>query len=165
MESPMNCPCGAAAEYAACCEPIIKGVRPAVTAEELMRARYSAYTQVEVDFIQESLHPDARSDSDPAGARDWAENSTWHGLEVLNTEAGGPGDDAGKVEFIASYTYDGQDKQYREVAEFERVEGHWYFRGGRPAVKQPIVRDEPKIGRNDACPCGSGRKYKRCCGA
>jgi SEC-C motif-containing protein len=165
MESPMNCPCGAAADYAACCEPIIKGARPAVTAEELMRARYTAYTQVEVDFIQESLHPDARSDSDPAGARDWAENSTWHGLQVLNTEAGGPGDDAGKVEFIASYTYDGQDKQYREVAEFERVEGHWYFRGGRPAVKQPIVRDEPKIGRNDACPCGSGRKYKRCCGA
>lgn len=161
----MNCPCGAAADYAACCEPIIKGTRPAVTAEELMRARYTAYTQVELDFIQESLHPDARGDSDPAGARDWAENSTWHGLEVLNTEAGGPGDDAGKVEFIASYTYDGQDKQYREVAEFERVEGRWYFRGGRPAIKQPIVRDEPKIGRNDACPCGSGRKYKRCCGA
>lgn len=161
----MNCPCGAAADYAACCEPIIKGVRLAVTAEELMRARYTAYTQVEVDFLQESLHPEARSDSDPAGARDWAENSTWHGLEVLNTEAGGPGDDAGKVEFIASYTYDGQDKQYREVAEFERVEGHWYFRGGRPAVRQPVVRDEPKIGRNDACPCGSGRKYKRCCGA
>ena len=121
--------------------------------------------KLEVDFLQESLHPDSRGDSDPAGARDWAENSTWHGLQVLATEAGGSADDAGTVEFIASYTYDGQDKQYREVAEFERVERRWYFRAGRPAVKQPIVRDEPKIGRNDACPCGSGRKYKRCCGA
>ena len=32
-----------------------------------------------------------------------------------------------------------------------------------PAV--PIRKDEPKVGRNDPCPCGSGRKYKKCCGA
>jgi len=32
------------------------------------------------------------------------------------------------------------------------------------ANKQPIVRDQPKVGRNDPCPCGSGKKYKRCCG-
>jgi preprotein translocase subunit SecA len=31
------------------------------------------------------------------------------------------------------------------------------------AVKT-IVRDEPKVGRNDPCPCGSGKKYKKCCG-
>jgi len=30
-------------------------------------------------------------------------------------------------------------------------------------VQQPIVRPEPKIGRNDACPCASGKKYKKCC--
>ena len=28
---------------------------------------------------------------------------------------------------------------------------------------EPYVRDVPKIGRNDPCPCGSGRKYKKCC--
>ena len=33
--------------------------------------------------------------------------------------------------------------------------------GGKP---QPIRRDEPKVNRNDPCPCGSGKKYKRCCG-
>lgn len=31
-------------------------------------------------------------------------------------------------------------------------------------VRQPYVRNTPKIGRNDPCPCGSGKKYKRCCG-
>ena len=31
-------------------------------------------------------------------------------------------------------------------------------------VPQPYVREAPKIGRNDPCPCGSGKKYKRCCG-
>jgi preprotein translocase subunit SecA len=33
------------------------------------------------------------------------------------------------------------------------------------ASAQPIVRDSPKVGRNDPCPCGSGKKYKRCCGS
>ena len=31
--------------------------------------------------------------------------------------------------------------------------------------KQPSRRAEPKVGRNDLCPCGSGKKYKKCCGA
>ena len=33
------------------------------------------------------------------------------------------------------------------------------------APQQPMVRDTPKVGRNDPCPCGSGKKYKQCCGA
>jgi preprotein translocase subunit SecA len=36
---------------------------------------------------------------------------------------------------------------------------------GGPRVAKPIKRDQPKIGRNDPCPCGSGKKYKKCCGA
>ncbi|MES2298747.1 MAG: UPF0149 family protein [Pseudomonadota bacterium] len=34
----------------------------------------------------------------------------------------------------------------------------------KPAV-QTLKRDEPKVGRNDDCPCGSGKKFKKCCGA
>ncbi len=34
-----------------------------------------------------------------------------------------------------------------------------------PKAPQPIRNDAPKVGRNDPCPCGSGRKYKKCCGA
>jgi uncharacterized protein YecA (UPF0149 family) len=37
--------------------------------------------------------------------------------------------------------------------------------GGTATAVKTIVRDEPKIGRNDPCPCGSGKKYKKCCGA
>ena len=33
------------------------------------------------------------------------------------------------------------------------------------ATQQPVVRDAPKVGRNDPCPCGSGKKYKQCHGA
>ena len=34
-----------------------------------------------------------------------------------------------------------------------------------PAAPQPITRAQPKVGRNDPCPCGSGKKYKQCHGA
>lgn len=160
----MNCPCGTEREFEACCEPVINGERVAVTAEELMRARYSAYTKVAMDFLQSSVHPDFRQEEDPDGARDWAENSDWHGLEVVEARDGGPDDETGRVEFVASYTYEGQEKHYHEVAEFQRFEGAWMFTQGRPGVRKPVVRDEPRIGRNDPCQCGSGKKYKRCCG-
>jgi SEC-C motif-containing protein len=161
----MNCPCGTGKDYEECCRPIIAGERLAATAEELMRARYSAYTQVEMDFLQASLHPGHQDGNDLAGARDWAENSVWHGLEVISTRAGGPEDSEGQVEFVATYTHEGREQVYHEVAEFDRVDGNWYFREGKPGVRKPIVREEPKVGRNDPCACGSGRKFKKCCGS
>ena len=36
---------------------------------------------------------------------------------------------------------------------------------GAPAKVETVVHEGPKIGRNDPCPCGSGKKYKKCCGA
>ena len=37
--------------------------------------------------------------------------------------------------------------------------------GGDDAVVKTVRREEPKVGRNDPCPCGSGKKYKKCHGA
>lgn len=37
--------------------------------------------------------------------------------------------------------------------------------GGAPAKVETVVHEGPRIGRNDPCPCGSGKKYKKCCGA
>jgi preprotein translocase subunit SecA len=36
--------------------------------------------------------------------------------------------------------------------------------GPKPAIQAPSKRDVDKVGRNDDCPCGSGKKYKKCCG-
>ncbi|MBR6014599.1 MAG: SEC-C domain-containing protein, partial [Firmicutes bacterium] len=41
----------------------------------------------------------------------------------------------------------------------------WRFIDGKMDTGEPYRREEPKIGRNDPCPCGSGKKYKKCCGA
>lgn len=165
----MLCPCGSTLDYQDCCRPVIKGERAADTAEQLMRARYTAYTQVEVDFLLSSLHPDQRAENDAESIREWAEKSTWHGLEIISTEIGSEiGTEAGHqidtVEFAASYTLAEETKRHHEIAEFELIEGNWYFKEGRVGVAKPIVREGPRIGRNDPCPCGSGRKFKRCCG-
>jgi preprotein translocase subunit SecA len=36
--------------------------------------------------------------------------------------------------------------------------------GDGPIAARPVSREEPKVGRNDPCPCGSGKKFKKCCG-
>lgn len=160
----MNCPCGSGRALDACCGPIIAGTTKAPTAEALMRARYTAYTQVEIDFLLASLHPEHRGEHDEEGVRTWAEDSEWLGLQILDTEAGGEADETGRVEFACLYEYDGEERRHHENATFARHDGDWYFVEGEPVAAQPFVRSEPKVGRNDPCPCGSGRKYKKCCG-
>ncbi len=159
-----NCPCGSGIAYADCCEPVIKGVTAPETAEKLMRARYSAYANVETDFLFSTLHPDHRDGFDEKQTRDWAAKSDWEGLEIVNTENGGKDDASGTVEFIAHYAVKDKKNSHHEIASFMKHDGVWYFTdGAAPAVKQ-FVRAEPKVGRNDPCPCNSGKKYKKCCG-
>ena len=159
-----TCPCGSNVAYSECCAALIRGERPAATAEQVMRARYSAYVLAEVGYLLSSLHPDHRSDFDEKSTRTWAEGSQWHNLEIIKTEGGGSGDSEGRVEFVASYTEKGIRKNHHEVATFTKEDGTWYFTKGEIVPSRPVVRLAPKIGRNDPCLCGSGRKYKKCCG-
>ncbi len=159
-----QCPCGSGLEFADCCDPFIKGDRYPETAEKLMRSRYSAYATVNMEYLHDSLHPDHRADHDVNAARKWATDSDWLGLEILATDKGGENDKTGTVEFRANYREKGIIRQLHEISRFERVEGHWtYVDGDLP--KPETVRNEKKVGRNDPCPCGSGKKYKKCCGA
>ncbi|HEB94982.1 MAG TPA: hypothetical protein ENI96_00960 [Sedimenticola thiotaurini] len=159
------CPCGSGLEFDACCGPVLAGERPAATAEALMRARYTAFTRVDMDFLGDSLHPAHRHDHDEAATRRWAEESDWMGLEVVATKDGGEGDQQGEVEFIASYRdRGGMVRRHHERSRFQREGGRWYFVDGRLVPPKTAVHSGPRVGRNDPCPCGSGRKYKKCCG-
>lgn len=158
------CPCGSELAYNDCCEPLIKSTRKAKTAVELMKARYSAYAKVEADFLFTSLHPDRRESHDQKETRDWAAKSKWDRLEILRTENGTEGDDKGIVEFVAYYSIKGERTRHHEVATFVKLDDEWFFDDGEGVMPQQVVRSEPKIGRNDPCPCNSGKKYKKCCG-
>jgi len=138
----------------------------ATTAEELMRARYTAHTDANIDFIVESHHPLTRSEIDRETTRRWAGESQWLGLEIRQLNDGAAADDSGSVEFIARYRdAQGRRHEHFERALFEKLEGNWYFRDAQiPEVTQ-YKREKPKQGRNEPCACGSGKKFKKCCGA
>jgi SEC-C motif-containing protein len=162
-ENNQICPCGSGSTFNTCCEPIINGTRESQTAEELMRARYSAFVTGAIDFIVESTHSRTRNEIDLSFIRQWSETSTWHGLEILETKT--IDDNRAFVSFEARYTQGGKDLNHREKSLFEREDGHWRFVTG-DELKNPTVRYEtPRPGRNDPCPCGSGKKYKKCHGA
>ena len=159
-----ECPCTSGKPYEQCCEPIHRGTRPAATAEQLMRARYSAFARHEVSFIKESTHPRERRGFDMGATRAWSEQSEWKGLEIVKVKDGGEDDNRGMVEFIAHYTREDEEIEHHEVATFKKTGGRWFFLDGRMVPRQPNRREQPKVGRNDPCPCGSGKKYKKCCG-
>ena len=162
-ENNQTCPCGSGSSFETCCEPIIKGERESETAEELMRARYSAFVTGAIDFIVSSTHTRTRNEIDLSFIREWSQSSTWRGLQIIETKS--VDDSKAFVSFEAQYTQGGQDHSHREKSVFEREDGEWRFVTG-DELKNPTVRYEtPRPGRNDPCPCGSGKKYKKCHGA
>ena len=161
-----HCPCNSGKTYPDCCEPFHLAQRPAPTAEALMRARYSAYAMKLVDFLFNTCGEAVRKEFDHDGTKTWADKSAWNGLEILRTEAGLAGDAEGTVEFVAHYASNGVHFKHHEIAHFAKnEEGYWIFMDGEIQKSPPIRRESPKINRNDPCPCGSGKKFKKCCEA
>ena len=145
-----------------------------------MRSRYVAYTRGDIDYIGRTTAPEKPFDAQ--SARAWVAQATWLGLEVLGTDRGGAGDDAGTVEFVATYRQNGETIAHRERSRFRRTDrGQWRFVDGDPDFSKaadrkvhPALAGKPPpafagkaqmAGRNDPCPCGSGKKFKKCCGA
>jgi len=161
MNETKNCPCGSGVEYADCCEPYITGAKNAPTAEALMRSRYSAYVKHAIDYIIGTcIEGDSMSRE---GITDWSEKSNWLGLKIISVKNGGTDDSKGIVVFEATYERKGLKNIHSEIAKFAKQEDRWFFVDGKIAPK-PIVRMNEKTGRNEPCFCGSGKKYKYCCG-
>ncbi len=162
IDNNQPCPCGSGASFADCCERVIKGERAPETAEELMRARYSAFATGAIAFIVASTHSSTRREVDIPYTTEWSQNSTWQGLQILDTKD--VDDNKTLVSFEAKFTQKGEAQTHREKSVFEREEGEWRFVTG-DELKNPTVRYEtPRPGRNEPCPCGSSKKYKKCCG-
>jgi len=155
------CPCCSGESFAQCCDPILAGKKPAPTAEALMRARYCAYSFEDEAFILKTWHQDTRPQSVPPEQPGFC----WSGLNIVNKEKGLEDDDSGMVEFIARFAVDGNASQLHEVSQFVRedVSNNWIYADGDTHKGVPV--SSSKVGRNEPCPCGSGKKYKRCCGA
>lgn len=124
-----------------------------------MRSRYSAYVLGFIDYIAQTCHGKARDSFNLKRALDWSTSVSWLGLTIVNTTKGQPTDTTGTVEFMVRYQDKNGEQSIHELSQFQRIDGRWYYVDGEHIPTKPS-----KIGRNDPCPCQSGKKYKKCCG-
>ena len=150
----MPCPCGSGDTIAACCGPIVDGVTRAPTAEALMRSRFTAFALGQHEYIRRTHASEMRTDTDVSsdGGVEWTH------LDVLEWAEGGIKDETGTVTFVAHYRHDGVPGIHRERSRFRRNNGNWVYVDGDVEIAA-----NAKVGRNDPCPCGSGKKFKKCC--
>ncbi|ASK36625.1 zinc chelation protein SecC [Alcanivorax sp. N3-2A] len=144
----LPCPCQSGFGYARCCQPLHQG-QPAATPEALMRSRYSAFVLNHGDYLIASWHPDTR----PASLN-LDDGGQWLALEVLESDESG---ESGRVHFRATCKEGNGFAVLEERSRFVREHDRWFYLDGEHTVT-PL-----KPGRNDPCPCGSGRKFKKCC--
>lgn len=121
---------------------------------QLMRSRYCAWLLGETAYLRDTWHPDHCPPDLAIDSR-----IRWLELEIIADSANG---DRARVEFEARFLAAGRVDAIHENSEFVRDRGRWLYRRG----EQLTARFRPwKPARNESCPCGSGRKFKRCCSA
>jgi SEC-C motif-containing protein len=160
LNTPSFCLCGSGIEYNLCCGPYHTGEKLPGTAEALMRSRFTAYALANTDYIMatwdKASQPEKNQISD--------ESLVWQRLQIVDIKKGGINDSKGIVEFKAYYLNKGEDYMLHEVSRFAKTDGRWLYIDGVVKKVGKIIQQQNQ-GKNAPCPCGSGKKFKRCCGA
>lgn len=148
------CPCGSAQDYSLCCQRYLSGAELAPSPSHLMRSRYTAFVMKDAEYLIKTWHPDCH----PADFREeivtsLAGDTEWLGLTVFAADNGNQPNE-GYVSFVARFREQNKNGAIIERSRFLKENGQWYYIDGT----------RPLIGRNDPCPCGSGKKFKKCCG-
>ncbi|MEM7126947.1 MAG: YchJ family metal-binding protein [Chloroflexota bacterium] len=166
------CPCGSQKPVDTCCQPFLLGKANPSTPDQLMRSRYTAFVEGNIDYLIATHHPSQRSTKERDTLAKTIQETEWLGLRVLSSDFQSDSQVQGVVEFVAFYgekqysTEGGLTKmepkhevglpsQLHERSEFIKQDGQWFYTQG--LTLPPI-----KIARNDPCWCGSGKKYKQC---
>jgi SEC-C motif domain protein len=124
------CPCTSRKPYDRCCGPFHAGSAVPETAEQLMRARFSAYALAKVDYLI-STRPEARrAEEDRAELEQYCKSVSCVALKVVHRERGGQADDTGIVSFHASIQANGRRSLHIETSSFAREHGRWVYVDG-----------------------------------
>jgi len=153
------CRCGSGLDYQNCCAPFHDGLALPVTAEALMRSRFSAYCLRNASYLLATWDDGSR----PAQLDFAGDRQHWLKLEVLACQQGEIADAQGVVEFNAYFIEAGRQWLLHECSRFLKKQGCWFYLDGVVDLA-PVIGKQAKIGANTPCPCGSGKKFKRCCG-
>jgi SEC-C motif-containing protein len=153
------CLCGSGIAYQQCCEPYHFGEKIPATAEALMRSRYTAYVLRNAVYLQETWDATRR----PEKIDFSRENIDWLRLEITEIKKGEIKDSKGVVAFKAFYSQDDEEHVMNEISRFTKINGRWFYLDG--VIKSMgKVNQQTNHGKNALCSCGSGKKFKRCCG-
>lgn len=150
----MRCYCCSQISFIECCEPIITGAREADSPEQLMRSRFSAYCISDYQYIIATYSKAQRQTLSEQDIQSSAVGIKWFALNVnaansaLNT-----------VEFSAYYFEGNNTGILHETSQFVFEDSKWRYHDGVIHTDSGSI----KIGRNDSCPCQSGKKFKHCC--
>ena len=122
-----------------------------------MRSRFCAFVFEQWQYLYDTGPQDDTSADTQTALAQWSSDKTWLSLRVLSTRQGTDADQHGEVEFVAFFRDGAGLQQHHEHSMFARDQhSHWQFLDGHslPAIT---------LGRNEPCPCLSGKKFKRCC--
>ena len=144
-----KCPCCSGNNYSECCQLLHNGTK-ADSPEQLMRSRYSAFALGKVDYLLETSSEQLRKTLTAQELQQTCSAFEFISLEIVLAE-----DDT--VEFIANLLMETELNPLHETSRFIQQEGSWKYDTGT-LHETPII----KLGRNDKCPCGSGKKFKQC---
>jgi SEC-C motif-containing protein len=154
------CKCCSGKKFTLCCEPYLKGVLSPDTPEKLMRSRYSAFSLLNIDYIQETMRGKPLINFDKDSVYLWAKNVAFIKLEIIKTSMDEP--NKGCVEFIATFIENDKLNYIHENSEFIKEDCVWYYcDGAQNPSKNKYIH---KIPRNSICPCGAAKKFKNCHG-
>ena len=119
-----NCFCGNSISFKDCCEPYIKGIKKAPTAEALMRSRYSAFATGAADYLVNTTHISKRRFHKKSDILAWSQTNKWIKLEVLaSTET--------TVTFKAYYLDENLKAQvHYEHSTFKLENDNWFYVDG-----------------------------------
>lgn len=161
-----NCPCCSGKKFNLCCEPLLLGKQYATTPEQLMRSRYSAFATRNIDYIFSTMTGATLKNTTRRETQAFIDHVTWTGLEVINSSEVDPNKQEGFVEFAAHFLEDDEPQILSEQSRFVKIDHQWFYIDGQHKLVHPencTVYNTNKLGRNDMCLCGSGKKYKKCC--
>lgn len=151
-----NCPCGSGAIYHDCCARYHHGQAVAADAQTLMKSRFCAFYLGNIDYIIATTVPAEQALLDKASLQAWADGVRWHKLDVVS-HSPKIGKRHAQVHFRAYFCRVGEDIErcHDEHSAFVNIEGRWYFLD--PTLPIKLTNKQP-------CLCGSGEKFKACCG-
>ena len=158
MDKHSACTCFSGLPFGECCAPYLERLAVPESAEALMRSRFSAFQVKDPDYLKETWDPIKR----PKHLDFEKDERVWSSLEIVSTVGGLAQDERGVVEFKAQYKLGDDTYLFHEISRFVKREGRWLYLDatfpyhGKVAHKGEWLKNAP-------CPCGSGKKLKKCC--